>query len=228
MLILRSIQLGIRANFSRRWDTVVLTVQPVITFYLRITVIIATPGVGGGGSAQSQIENKGCDISFSGTTRHDNGDWLTNYFRISDERVSAFCQKYQVELAPTEEIRDIVILRLFDRLYVAPPNGRPQQRLGRKSQNPSGRFQGAEGFHALATEIDASVTPDPEYMLKNKTTTLTQLYYTGTIRKTIDDLTYALHLRYDCSLALRSNVTRSPSEELGEMTLQEVPERATR
>jgi len=174
------------------------------------------------------IENKGCDISFSGTTRHDNGDWLTNYFRISDERVSAFCQKYQVELAPTEEIRDIVILRLFDRLYVAPPNGRPQQRLGRKSQNPSGRFQGAEGFHALATEIDASVTPDPEYMLKNKTTTLTQLYYTGTIRKTIDDLTYALHLRYDYSLALRSNVTRSPSEELGEMTLQEVPERATR
>src|SRR6218665_3978316 len=122
MLILRSIQLGIRANFSRRWDTVVLTVQPVITFYLRITVIIATPGVGGGGSAQSQSKTR--DV------------------------ISAF---------PEQHVTIMV-------------TGRPQQRLGRKSQNPSGRFQGAEGFHALATEIDASVTPDPEYMLKNKTT----------------------------------------------------------
>jgi len=174
------------------------------------------------------IENKGCDISFSGTTRYDDADLFTSYFRISDEKVSEFSQKCQVELAPTEEIRDIVILRLFDRLYVKLPNGRPQQSLGRKSRNPSGRFQGAEGFYALATEIDASVTPDPEYILKNKTTTLTRLYDIGAVRKTIDELTYALHLRYDYSLALRSNITRSPSEELDEMRLQEVPEKVKR
>jgi len=58
MLILRRIQLGIRANFSRRWDTVVLMLQPGITFYLRITVILATLGVGGGGSAQSQLKTR--------------------------------------------------------------------------------------------------------------------------------------------------------------------------
>src|SRR6218665_1387609 len=111
------------------------------------------------------IENKGCDISFSGTTRHDNSD--------------CFTKEFQVELTPTEEIRDIVILRIFNKLSIEPPNGYPQQSLGRKTKNPSGRFQGAAGFYALATEIETSITLDPEYIFKNKTTTLTDLLDIG-------------------------------------------------
>ena len=171
-------------------------------------------------------EDGGRDIHFSGITRYDDNDWLDNYYGISDEKANYFYQKYQVEFTPTEEIRDIVILRLFDILLLEGPDGLPEQSLGRKSKNPAGRFRGADGFHALATEIDASITPDFECMSKNKITTLTHLSESETVRETMDELTYILRMRYDYSLALRSTVARSCSEELGEMSIQEVPERA--
>ena len=171
-------------------------------------------------------EGGGRDIHFSGIARYDDNDWRDNYCGISDEKANYFYQKYQVEFAPTEEIRDIVILRLFDVLLLEGPDGLPDQSLGRKSENPAGRFRGADGFHALATEIDASITPDFEYMSKNKMTTLTHLSESETVRETMNELSYILRLRYDYLLALRSNVARSRSEELGEMSIQEVPERA--
>ena len=171
-------------------------------------------------------EDGGRDIYFSATILYDDNDWLDNYFRISDKEANYFYQRYQVEFAPTEEIRDIVILRLFDTLFLEGPDGRPERSLGRKSENPAGRFRGAEGFHALATEIDASITPDFEYMSKNKITTLTHLSESEIVRKNMDELACILRMRYDYSLALRSTVARSRSEELGEMSIQEVPERA--
>ena len=171
-------------------------------------------------------EGGGRDIHFSGITRYDDNDWLDNYFRISDKEANYFYQRYQVEFAPTEEIRDIVILRLFDILLLEGPDGLPEQSLGRKSENPAGRFRGPDGFHALATEIDASITPDFGYMSKNKITTLTHLSESETVRETMNELSYILQLRYDYSLALRSNVARSRSEELGEMSIREVAERA--
>jgi len=171
-------------------------------------------------------EDGGRNILFSGTTHYDDNDWFDNYFRIYDKEANDFYQRYQVEFAPAEEIRDIVILRLFENFPFEGPDGRPDQSLGRKSENPAGRFRGAEGFHALATEIDASITPDFEYMSKNKITTLTHLSESETVRETINELSYILQLRYDYSLALRSNVARSRSEELGEMSIREVPERA--
>ncbi|PDQ34931.1 MAG: hypothetical protein B5766_09235 [Candidatus Lumbricidophila eiseniae] len=74
----------------------------------------------------------------------------------------------------------------------------------------------------MATEIDASVTPDPEYMLENNTITITQLSEIETVRESINNLASALRARYDYSLALRQNVIRSHSEELGEMKIQEI------
>ena len=119
-----------------------------------------------------------------------------------------------------------MILRLFESFPFEGPDGRPNQSLGRRSKNPAGRFQGAEGFHALATEIDASITSHPGYISKNITTTLTHLSETEIVRETMNDLTGIIKSRYDYSLALRSHVTRTRSEELGEMTLQEVSQRA--
>ncbi|PDQ34928.1 MAG: hypothetical protein B5766_09220 [Candidatus Lumbricidophila eiseniae] len=171
-------------------------------------------------------EDGGNDINFSGGRRYDDNDWYDSYFEVPGEKISYFCQKSQVEFAPTENIRDIVILRLFENNLLSGPYTRPEQSLGRKSKNPAGRFQGSKGFQALATEIDASIAPDPEYTRKNKTTTITHLSETESVCKTIDSLTNILYIHYDYSFALRSNVVLSPSEKIGEMMIQDLPKRA--
>src|SRR6218665_2462486 len=58
MSFLRSIQLGNRANFCRRWGTVALVLQPGITFCGNIIVIIAMLGAGGYGNVQKQSKTK--------------------------------------------------------------------------------------------------------------------------------------------------------------------------
>jgi|SRR6218665_220949 len=81
----------------------------------------------------------------------------------------------------------------------------------------------ASGFGSARSQLKIK---DAIIHVENKTITLTHPYDRGTVCKTINDLTYALHLRYDYSLALRSNVARSLSEELGEMAIQDLSKRA--
>src|SRR6218665_36751 len=58
MSFLHSIQLGNRADFCRRWDTVALVLQPDTTFCLSITVTMSALMVGGCGSAQPQSKTR--------------------------------------------------------------------------------------------------------------------------------------------------------------------------
>src|SRR6218665_3429210 len=103
MSFLHIIQLGNRADFCRRWDTVALVLQPDTTFCLSITVTMIALMVGGCGSAQPQTKTKKKKYIYINFIKKkifkDYFNFFIIFLRISNEKVSEFSQKCQVELA---------------------------------------------------------------------------------------------------------------------------------